>query len=132
MSVQTQDELGSGLAAQSDFRSIDTEDAGVATGCAQGAGHLGSGQKPKLHQAMCDVGRKIDAIEDPVFAPFEFSEGARGPGRAALLLETQLHYDLSMEWFRSAVNIPKHINATETVLVSVWSAEIFLAELLTL
>jgi len=98
--LHAQEELGGGLAAQSDFGSVDAEDPGIAPGRAQGARHLGSWQKPKFHKPLRDIGGKIEAVEDAVFALLEFSEGDGGPYGATLLLETQLHYALSMKWVR--------------------------------
>lgn len=96
----TEEELGGGLAAQGNFRSVDAENPGVATGGAQGAGHLCSGQKPKFHKALRDIGGEIDVVDDAVLAPFELSERDGGPGGSPLLLETQLHYNLSMKFGR--------------------------------
>ena len=118
MIATTQEQFGSRLSAQGDFGSVDAEDPGVASGCAQRARHSGSRQKPKFHKALCDVAGEVDTVEDAVFAFFEFRQTPRGPGVTAPLVETQLHYVPSMELSECGVNTPYHINATEKVLVS--------------
>src|SRR5579872_3570026 len=60
------------------------------------ARHRDAGKESKLHQALRDIGRQVDALEDPLFAAFEFSEGSGTLRISVRLLETHLHYDLSM------------------------------------
>ena len=106
MCALNQQQLGRGLAAQGDFRSVDPKDARVAAWRALSAGYLRSRQKPEFHKASSDIGWKVDAIENSVFALFEFSKG-RGRPRGPKLLETQLHCILSMKCLRGAVNTSK-------------------------
>ena len=72
VSRRAQKDAGSGIPAEGDFRTIYTKDPGIASGGTQRAGYLRTGQKPKFHKALCDIGREIDLIEDAVFALLEF------------------------------------------------------------
>jgi hypothetical protein len=67
-----QSHVGSGVPPQGDFRTVYSKNPGIASGGAQRAGYLRTGQKPKFHKALRDIGRKIDVLQDAVFALLEF------------------------------------------------------------
>lgn len=106
MSVETQQEFGSRFTPQGHFGTIHAKNAGIASWGAQGSRNLRSGQKPKFHQTLGDVFGKVDAIEYAMLAGFELGEADGRPGGPPPLLETQLHYNLSMKLKREGVNTP--------------------------
>jgi hypothetical protein len=60
------------IAPKGDFGTVYSKNPGIASGCTEGARNLRPRQKPKFHKALRDIGGKIDAFQNAVFALLEF------------------------------------------------------------
>jgi len=97
-----QNQLGGCFAAQSDFGSVNAENARIAAGRTQCSYDRRAREESQLHKALSDIGGKIDPVQYALLTLFQFRKRSRRFAIAPLRFETQLHYAPSMESSRVA------------------------------
>ena len=73
-------EAGGGLAAKRDLRSVNAEDAGIASRSAERGGDAAAGEEAELHEPERDVVGEVDPVEDRFLPLSEIEEGRGGAG----------------------------------------------------